>query len=98
MAASSNPAQFGIQLANALQVIEQLPNPLVLLYNYFLQITGEERLVQRTDQFCIHNISRHALHSCFIRRSQLPHHCCRHRAGEDLKAGKRFVCASGCSM
>ena len=40
VAAGSNPGHFGIQLANALQVLEQLPNPLVLIYDYVLQIGG----------------------------------------------------------
>ena len=40
VAAGSNPANFGIQLANALQVIEQVPNPLALVYDYVLQFGG----------------------------------------------------------
>lgn len=40
VAAGSNPGQFGLQLSNALQVLEQLPNPLTLVYNYVLRIGG----------------------------------------------------------
>ena len=40
VAAGSNPGHFGMQLAHALQVLEQLPNPLVLIYDYVLQIGG----------------------------------------------------------
>lgn len=40
MAAPSDAGQFGHQLANALQLVEQLPNPLFLVYNYVLNIAG----------------------------------------------------------
>ena len=40
VAAGSNPGHFGMQLANALQALEQLPNPLVLIYDYVLHFGG----------------------------------------------------------
>ncbi|CAL8471350.1 g10892 [Coccomyxa elongata] len=40
VAAPSDAGQFGHQLANALQLVEQLPNPLFLVYNYVLNIAG----------------------------------------------------------
>ncbi len=40
VAAGSSPGHFGTQLANALQVLEQLPNPLMLIYDYVLQFGG----------------------------------------------------------
>ena len=40
VAAGSNPGQFGLQLSNALQVLEQLPNPVTLVYDYVLRIGG----------------------------------------------------------
>ena len=41
VAAGSNPGHFGMQIACALQVLEQLPNPLVLIYDYVLHFGGE---------------------------------------------------------
>jgi hypothetical protein len=40
VAAGSDPAQFGQQLGNALQLVEQLPNPIILIYDYVLHIAG----------------------------------------------------------
>ncbi len=40
MAAPSDAGRFGNQLANALMLVEQLPNPLFLVYNYVLNIAG----------------------------------------------------------
>ena len=45
MAAGSNPGHFGTQLANALQALEQLPNPLMLIYDYVLQFGGMQLLL-----------------------------------------------------
>ena len=40
VAAGSDPAQFGQQLGTALQLVEQLPNPIFLAYDYVLHIAG----------------------------------------------------------
>ena len=40
VAAGSNPANFCIQLGSALQLIEQVPNPLALIYDYVLHFGG----------------------------------------------------------
>ena len=40
VAAGSSPERFGAQLTHALQVLEQLPNPLVLIYDYVLHFGG----------------------------------------------------------
>ena len=45
VAAGSSPGHFGTQLANALQVLEQLPNPLMLIYDYVLQFGGTQLLL-----------------------------------------------------
>jgi len=44
VAAPSDAAQFGQQMASALQLVEQLPNPLFLIYDYVLNIAGGEAL------------------------------------------------------
>ncbi|CAL5228312.1 g11418 [Coccomyxa viridis] len=48
VAAGSSPGHFGTQLANALQVLEQLPNPLMLIYDYVLQFGGVEEQEKTT--------------------------------------------------
>ena len=44
MAAPSDAGQFGQQLASTLQLVEQLPNPLFLIYDYVLNIAGGTNL------------------------------------------------------
>lgn len=38
--AGSDPGQFGHLLGGALQLVEQLPNPVFLVYDYVLHIAG----------------------------------------------------------
>jgi hypothetical protein len=40
VAAGSDAAQFGHLLGGALQLVEQLPNPLYLVYDYVLNVAG----------------------------------------------------------
>ena len=41
--AGSDPAQFGHLLGGALQLVEGLPNPVFLVYDYVLHIAGGAR-------------------------------------------------------
>lgn len=40
VAAGSDASQFGHQLGSALQLVEQLPNPVFLIYDYVLNVAG----------------------------------------------------------
>lgn len=54
VAAGADPAQFGQQLGSALQLVEALPNPVFLVYDYVLHIAGGQhtsRLIRRALSF-----------------------------------------------